>query len=400
LADYRLVAERQPDDDSVWWQLGWTSLLRGDLEASIEASGRSIDLQPDEFAVYLNRAIARLLAGDGPGATADVDRSIELLGGRQGASSAAYLAGTDYELGRFAQLHPAQADGLLAIRERLREAQVGLRTAGSPVASPEAPALPAAVVRTVEIGRYAYGRISEGPPLDDGATIDATAGVGLRVELPVAPELAASTLSARAWIDGHLRPELAQDLTLDGTAVEIDLVSPYGYAGFDLDPGAWEVELYVDGATRHRLGFTVAPRVDRPQFDVSASDLVDALTADGFGCEPAADEPAGTACSGFFGEEGSYLGVTVTADEQDRIGYLYLETTVYDDTVVEPVARPFFAYVASLVFPDDLAARATEWIDDQGTAVNEIELGGTTLRVFGAEEKRRFLDVWATWPAT
>jgi len=46
----------------------------------------------------------------------------------------------------------------------------------------------------------------------------------------------------------------------------------------------------------------------------------------------------------------------------------------------------------------DLAARAATWIDDQDDAVNDYELGGATLRVFGATETDRRLDIFATWP--
>ena len=65
---------------------------------------------------------------------------------------------------------------------------------------------------------------------------------------------------------------------------------------------------------------------------------------------------------------------------------------------VEPVARDFFGLVVDLALPDDIAAQATEWIDDQGTAVNDVEIGGATLRVFGAEVDRRFMDIWSPWP--
>jgi hypothetical protein len=400
--DYRFLADERPDDYALWWEYGWAALLDGDYTGSIAATDRGLALQPGSFGMLSNRFLARALSGDAE-AGSDIDRAIGALAAGQGASSAALLDESDWDLGRMAELHPDRAEQLRSMRDHLREVQVALRTTGRPDVTSDAPALPAVEVRVIDLGRYARGVLTESGAFSDGASVEATDGVGIRVVVPAGSELAGRTLSARMWINGTQDPAYSRDLTLDGSVTKLDLISPYGYAGFDLDPGVYELELYVDANRQHRQQFTVGPRSEVPQYDVTASILADQVGAAGFDCVPTdATEPgqASTLCSGRFGENGSYLAVTITADDQDRITYLYMEADTYFGEAVEPVARDFFGFVVDLAFPDDIAARAAEWIEIQGTAVNDVEIGGATLRVFGAEVDRRFMDIWSPWPGS
>jgi hypothetical protein len=400
LDDYRVLVDERPDDYALWWAYGWAALLDGDYTGSIAATDRGLAIQPGSFGMLSNRFVARALAGDA-GAGSDIERAIGTLVAGQGASSAALLDASDWDMGRLSELHPDRAEQLRSIRDHLREVQVALRTTGQAELATDPPALPAVEVHVIDLGRYARGALTESAAFADGASLEATDGIGIRVVVPGAPDLAGRTLSARLWINGTLDSAYSRDATLDGGATQLDLISPYGYAGFDLDPGAYELELYVDANRRHRQQFTVNPRSEQPRYDATASALVAQIDAANFDCVPTeATDPGqkNTLCSGRFGDDGSYLGVTVTADDKDRITYLYLETQTFN-TDVEPVARDFFGFVVDLVFPDDIAARAIEWIDVQGTAVNDFEIGGATLRVHDAEELRRFMDIWSPWPA-
>lgn len=398
--DYRILADERPDDYALWWEYGWAALLDGDYPGSIAATDRGLAIQPGSFGMLSNRALARTLAGD-TGAGSDVDRAVATLAAGQAASSAELLNASDWDFRRLAELFPDRAEALRSVRDHLREVQVALRTTGRAEVATDAPALAVVELRVIDLGRYARGELTESGTFADGALLDATDGIGIRVVVPAAPDLAGRTLSARLWINGTLDPAYSRDTTLDGTATELDLISPYGYAGFDLDPGAYELELYVDSSRRLRQQFTVRPRSEQPEYDVTASTLVDRVDAAGFDCTPTeATDPGQTStlCSGRFGENGSFLGVTIAADDQDRITYLDLEVDTYFGEAIEPVARDFFGFVVELAFPDDIAARATDWIDDQGTDVNDFEIGGATLRVHDAEVDRRFMDIWSPWP--
>ena len=68
-----------------------------------------------------------------------------------------------------------------------------------------------------------------------------------------------------------------------------------------------------------------------------------------------------------------------------------------EDDDVATAAQAFFAYAFRLLYDADLAERAEAWFAEQGTAVNEIELGGTTIRLYNADETWRNLDIWGTW---
>jgi hypothetical protein len=37
-------------------------------------------------------------------------------------------------------------------------------------------------------------------------------------------------------------------------------------------------------------------------------------------------------------------------------------------------------------------------VDEQAEAINDLEIGGTTIRVYGAIEDTRQLDISAIWP--
>lgn len=91
--------------------------------------------------------------------------------------------------------------------------------------------------------------------------------------------------------------------------------------------------------------------------------------------------------------------MSVTADAKDRLTFVVM--TARTASASDPAAdvAPFlFRYVARLLFPDELEGRAVDWINAQGTAVNDLELGGATLRVFGASDTERSMDIFATWP--
>ena len=55
------------------------------------------------------------------------------------------------------------------------------------------------------------------------------------------------------------RPDAGFDREQAGTSDDatVDLVDPYGRAGYELAAGVWQLEIYVDGSTRAQLTFTI-----------------------------------------------------------------------------------------------------------------------------------------------
>lgn len=395
--DYRRFLAAESEDYAAWWNLGWAAYLAGDYPASIEATNRALELAPGQFTLHLNLALALLGAGDEAASDRAVDTALDLAAADTSDTASWYLSQSDYDIGRLAELRPGEADALLEMQLRLREAQAALRSLGHPVPDAGAPSPDGVTVQAIDIGRYSGGEITAGATIGDGTHVPTTDAVGVRVVVD-GDALVGRHVSARLWVNGLPRPEYTTDVVPDSASTSIDLLSPYGRAGFDLDPGDYTLDLYVDGARRFQSAWTVDPRPDRPAFTLAASGLVDRLTTDNFSC--AADPPdAGatiTRCTGRDGDREFF--VNITADAQDRI--TFVDMTARTAGASDPPAaqgRRLFTYVVNLLYPDDLASRAVEWINDQGEAVNDLELGGSTLRVHGADETNRRLDIFAVW---
>ena len=233
-----------------------------------------------------------------------------------------------------------------------------------------------------------------------GADIEAPEAVGFRVHLAGAAAFAGHTVSARLWVNRQPRSDYAVDRAIASDTPDeltLELVNPYGRAGFDLDAGAYQLQLFVDGSTRYDLAWTVAARPTEPLYQTMAGSFIDPLIADGYTCDPPATEGAETKyiCSS-IDADGTQLIVNATGDGQDRITTVVLGAITEEGGADVATAAPaFFNAMIRLLYPPDLAERAAAWIDEQGTAVNDIEIGGTTIRVFGADEHTRNLDIWS-----
>ena len=296
VADYRRYTEGRPSDYAGWWNLGWAAYLQGDVVGSIEATNRAIDLAPTQFSLYLNRTLALLAGRDEAAALADVRAAIDLAA-RDSTDSAGWsLRRSDFEIGRLAVLRSDQAPTLLSIQRELREAEVALRVLGVPRPVADAPDLGAVTVRPIEIGRYSRGVAQELEPIEPGARIEAPAAVGFRVSVAGTDALAGRTLSARVWVNGQARSDYRIDLPLGSepaAETTFDLLNPYGRGMFDLDPGAYELQLFVDGAIRSGFSWVVTPHPPQPLFALAASAVLDRIRSDGFECEAPAEESEG-----------------------------------------------------------------------------------------------------------
>lgn len=245
----------RPDDYSAWWNLGWARLLGGDAAGSLSATDEATALSPDHFTLYLNRALARLRGGDLTAATADVEVALEVAHATDLDSNASFFVVADRNIGRLAELWPEEADALTEMQRRLREGQVALRVLGAPV--PQAPGVTLEDVSLSVLRLAETGELEEGTAVADGDSISASGAHGLRLSLPrPAP---GGTLSVELWRNGFRDAGYAQDVDLagEGATLTLDLLSPYGQAGSDLDPGAYELELYLDGTTVTHLSWEV-----------------------------------------------------------------------------------------------------------------------------------------------
>jgi tetratricopeptide (TPR) repeat protein len=399
--DYHRYLLSRPDDYAGWWNLGWSEYLAGNNPASVDATNQALLRSPAQFTLYLNRALAFLAGGDPKQALKDVDAAILRAGMDSSASSQYYLGQSDFDIGRLATIYPAQADVLRGVQRRLREAQVALRVFGTINPASDAPKPGPISVIPVQMKRYSGGTLVEGTPLKDGGSVAATDAVGVRVSVGGAGALQGRTVSARIWVDGLAQAGYNQDLTVKGDRITLDLVSTYGRAGFALDPGLYGLDLYIDGARRFQTSWTVLPRPDKPQYITTATPFLGALKGVNFVCgDPkAATGKTTVSCSVKDADQTSYFA-DVTWDAQDRITYVVLSTVTPSGSTVDvnKLGHDFFVSVVKVLYPPDLATTAAAWINQRNTDVDDIDIGGTTLRVYGNDANTRNMDIWSPWP--
>jgi tetratricopeptide (TPR) repeat protein len=78
VAVLREVLERNPANAAAWVGLGNALGQQGAATEAVEAYSRALALDPDDAATLVNRAWARLDAGDRPGATRDTETALSL----------------------------------------------------------------------------------------------------------------------------------------------------------------------------------------------------------------------------------------------------------------------------------------------------------------------------------
>jgi tetratricopeptide (TPR) repeat protein len=256
LSDYRLFADERPEDPATWWNLGVTAYLAGEHQESVDASTKSIEIASNQFPVYMNRAIALLALGRVEEANRDVDRGLEVAISSGLDSNTSFFVREDYGLAQLAEREPEQTDAIRAIQKRLRETHVALRALGSGTPDPNAPAI--GQISGVMIGVNALGEVVEGRTVEAGGTVGQVDGSGVRLSVTGTMDRDRQ-LSVRLFVEGLQDGSYTIDRTWPATEEEmkVDLLSPYGRAGFPLAPGAYSVEVYVDGTARGTFNWSV-----------------------------------------------------------------------------------------------------------------------------------------------
>lgn len=246
-------------DPNLWWDLGVARYLAGDPVGAIAASDEVIDRSPAQFVPYVNRAIAQLAAGRRDEGFASVDEAIRVVGGTNIDSTAFFLSRLDAELTRLAGFRPAEAEDLLIVQRRLREAHVSMRVLGTTSPLADGPG-----VQAVEAGALRLrpdGTFEELAPIDDGGAVSRTGLHAIRLRILGEAGLAGRQLSIRAWTNDRADPGFDHDSVAEADELTIDLVDPYGRAGFPLAPGQWRIEVYVDGRTSASWSFEVTSEI-------------------------------------------------------------------------------------------------------------------------------------------
>jgi tetratricopeptide (TPR) repeat protein len=243
-------------DPNLWWDLAVARYLGGDMAGSIAASDEVIARSPDQFSPYVNRAVAMLAAGQRELAFASFEEAIGVAGSTNIDSTAFFLARVDAELARLAVLRPSEAEDLLSMQRRLREATVAMRVLGTTTPPSGQPAI--AGLEASGLGLQPDGTFAELGRIVDGGFVDRAGLQALRIRIAGQTGLAGRHVSIRAWTNDRPDAGFDQDLVAASDSLTVDLVDPYGRAGFPLTPGRWLIEVYVDGRTDASWSFEVS----------------------------------------------------------------------------------------------------------------------------------------------
>lgn len=256
LDDYRSYSALRPEDPATWWNLGITAFFAGQYQESVDASTKSIEISPNQFPVYLNRAIAYLALGNKSAADADVESGLRVVAASGLDSNASFFIREDAGLERLAARRPNEADAIRAMQRRLREVYVAYRATGQGTADAGAPEVK--VDSASLIGVTLNGEVIAGKAIENGASFGQAEGGGVRLTLAGSMDKD-RVLSVRVWNADQLDPTFNVDHGWDaGTdSLSVDLMSPYGRAGFAMSPGKYFAEIFLDGATRGRFAFEV-----------------------------------------------------------------------------------------------------------------------------------------------
>ncbi len=376
-ADYRHYTTLEPGSYSAWWNYGWVAYLIGDNATAKAAADRALALSPDQFTLYLNRALARLSEGDVVGSRADVATALEVAGRSRLDSNAWFFAQTDYDLGRLAALRPAEADELLAMQQQVRAAAIAQRI-GRPVGPADGPAL--ASVRLVTLALGPDARLAEGDVIEPGSTLPVASADGLRISIVGAGIPDGTVVSVRVRANGIEQPAYRVDRAWRAGAREMvfDLVSPSGRIGTPMDSNEYSVEVFLDAVTRAEVAFSVSE--PGGAFGPTASDVLALMLEGGLACadpNPAVGGRTSVTCLTEGTPRDIGTETVTTYDAADAVTSLIVSRT-NRAAFVEGELRQFAAAAIGYAVDDLIAPAVREWIA-AATLGSSTTIGGIEL---------------------
>jgi hypothetical protein len=293
---------------------------------------------------------------------------------------------------------PEHADLLRAMERRVAEASVALRVRGTPDVPDEVPQLAATQLVSVRIAPDGTVRDSE-PVEIDGSSADPDAvGYRLRVSATTAvPD--GATLSGRLTVGGIEQPGFDVDVAWPAGADEatLELLTPYGRAHYAVDPGAYELHVYLDGKTVATLAWDV-PAARGPALHASLEDLIAHVRDQGWACtRSTTDESVTEGCQASTGPARFAVQVSHTSD--GALLHIQLVATRDDGSAVFQDARPFFGEMLQLIYGDAQGDDLMTWVEQRNSAFGQIRARGTWLQSSAEGQATRWLTILPQQPA-
>jgi hypothetical protein len=264
--------------------------------------------------------------------------------------------------------------------------------------SPDVPAPSATFDRTelftLRIAPDGTVRESE-PAVPVGSSADPDA-VGYRLKLNGSKVPAGSTVSARLTIGGIEEPAYNADKRWQAGSVnvQLDLLTPYGKAKYQVQASGYSLQVYLDGATMTTLDWSV-PTVRPPALRMSLADLRQSLASAGWFCQQSSDEKGQRldSCGAKVG--GALVSAFLTSDPASgALVLVQLDVRAEDGTSsVVSAAHQLFHQVLEQLYGTAERDDLYTWIEPRGPEFGQILTRGTWLQSQGEADAHRLLTI-------
>jgi hypothetical protein len=392
LVDYQAAVDADPSSYITWANLGWAAFLTDDLPRALSATDRSLSLAATDSSLWVQRAAIREISGDQAGAIADVEAGLKAAVETAQDSGAYGLALSRFYLVQLAEERPDHADRLRAMERRIAEASVAVAVRGTPDVPTTVPAIDSVDLMTLRISPD--GSVRESQPAVIGVPNSDPDAVGYRLRLRSSAVPEGSTVSARLTIGDIEEAGYNTDLVWPKGQAEatLDLLTPYGKAHYVVDPGAYRLHVYIDGARVQTLEWSV-PRERGPALVMTNAQVVEDLKSFDWHCsqETTAEGLTDTCDAHIQGVR--YVATLVQVPDTGALVEMQFQAVSDDTTPVLDNAKDFFKYMLEGLFGTEQGDDLMTWVAERGPEFGQIRARGVWLQSSGEGETQRAMTI-------
>jgi hypothetical protein len=278
------------------------------------------------------------------------------------------------------------------MERRIAEASVAVAVRGTPDVPANVQPFEEAQLMTLRIAPD--GSVRESQPAVIGASNSDPDAVGYRLRLRSASVPEGFTVSARLTVGGIEDAGYSTDVKWPSgqTEATLDLLTPYGKAHYPVDAGAYQLNVYLDGATAATLEWSV-PVERGPALVLAPAQVIEELKSLDWRCsQETTVDGLVDSCDAHF--EGT--GYTATVTQHPETGALVdmqFVATSDDESPVLDEAQGFFQYMLQHLYGEEQGDDLFAWIAERGPEFGQIRARGTWLQSQGTGETERWMTI-------
>jgi hypothetical protein len=238
------------------------------------------------------------------------------------------------------------------------------------------------------------GSVRESQPVAAGAPSGDPDAVGYRLRLQSSGVRDGSMLSARLTLNGIEDAGYSTDVPWPAgkTEATVDLLTPFGKAHYAVDPGAYELQVYVEGATVATLSWSV-PAERGPALVLTASQVAEQLKGLSWRCTRATNAEGLVDRCDAHGRGAQFTAVLTQNPQTGALVQMQFVATSDDETPVLGNAQGFFKYMLEQLFGTEQGDDLMTWVAERGPEFGQIRARGTWLQSAGEGETKRWMTI-------